>query len=259
MIPIAVTLVSTSYLYTLMPDLGQFDWFGSMYYESLYCNRDSGEAMAFFEKVLPCLRLQKGAVILDAPCGSGRHASVLCKKGFNVTGVDISSGAIQKAKDLKLPGAEFCVHDIRRVFRSNYFDLVLNLFSSIGYSDEQDDLRIFRAASDSLKKNGLFLLDFLNTEKVISELITFETKEVNGVSYQIHRNFDTGRIRKKITVCDAGREVKVEENIIAYTKIELEDMLTRNGFIVRNTWGDYLLNPFVAGSDRLIFLAEKGS
>ena len=70
MFPIALTLVSTSYLYGLMSDPDMFDWFGSPYYEALYCTRDADEARTFINKIIPFLGLTPGARILDAPCGS---------------------------------------------------------------------------------------------------------------------------------------------------------------------------------------------
>ena len=36
------------------------------------------------------LNLQQGQHILDMPCGFGRHAIELSKRGFTVTGIDIS-------------------------------------------------------------------------------------------------------------------------------------------------------------------------
>jgi cyclopropane fatty-acyl-phospholipid synthase-like methyltransferase len=41
------------------------------------------------------LNLQKGQHILDIPCGFGRHAIELSKRGFNVTGIDISETFIK--------------------------------------------------------------------------------------------------------------------------------------------------------------------
>ncbi len=40
------------------------------------------------------MNVKRGANILDIPCGTGRLALQLAKKGFNVTGVDISEGFI---------------------------------------------------------------------------------------------------------------------------------------------------------------------
>ena len=41
------------------------------------------------------LNLKKGQVILDLPCGFGRHAIELSKRGFTVTGIDISETFIK--------------------------------------------------------------------------------------------------------------------------------------------------------------------
>ncbi len=44
------------------------------------------------------LRLKPGAAILDVGCGTGRHAIELARRGFKVTGVDLSEGMLAEAR-----------------------------------------------------------------------------------------------------------------------------------------------------------------
>ncbi|MGZ4037453.1 MAG: SAM-dependent methyltransferase, partial [Bacteroidia bacterium] len=115
------------------------DWFNSPYYHVLYKNRDQSEAAAFIDKLSGHLELNAGHLIWDLACGKGRHSTYLNKKGFNVTGTDLSENNIQKASVNANDRLEFYVHDMRTLFRVNYFTHVLNLFTSIGYFGNVND------------------------------------------------------------------------------------------------------------------------
>jgi hypothetical protein len=65
------------------------------------------------------------------------HAIYLNKLGFNVTGIDLSDNSIAHSKQFENPSLHFYVHDMRRLFRTNSFDLLLNLFTSFGYFERQ--------------------------------------------------------------------------------------------------------------------------
>ena len=79
-----------------------------------------------------------GGRILDAPCGFGRHSLALARRGFDVTGVDLSETELQRAKEraaeVGLP-LQLVRQDMRDMEFSGEFDLALNLFSSIGRGD----------------------------------------------------------------------------------------------------------------------------
>ncbi len=55
--------------------------------------------------------LKNGSRVLDAGCGSGYFSRVIADAGFKVTGMDISSRAVERAKTLH-PGLDFLVHSV---------------------------------------------------------------------------------------------------------------------------------------------------
>ena len=65
-------------------------------YEDILPVERTQQEAAFLEKALA---LQPGAKILDMPCGHGRHAVALAKRGYSVTGVDLNNFFLQKAKE----------------------------------------------------------------------------------------------------------------------------------------------------------------
>src|SRR5947207_11134807 len=102
-------------------------WFDSPYYHILYDNRNDDEAKFFIDNLLKHFSFTTKTKILDAGCGRGRHAVYLNKKGFNVTGFDLSKSNIEHNKKSECKTLHFFVHDMRNVFRENNFECVLNL------------------------------------------------------------------------------------------------------------------------------------
>lgn len=113
------------------------------------------EAEEQVEKLLALLELQGGSV-LDLCCGPGRHAIPLTKRGFTVTGVDITPFLIERAKKNALAEnvqIEWVLEDMRDFVRPGAYDLVLNMFTSFGYFDnKRDDLRMTPALQSMSSK-----------------------------------------------------------------------------------------------------------
>lgn len=105
--------------------------------------------------------------ILDLACGFGRHSLELARRGYDVTGVDITPEYIEyatkQAQTEKL-NAGFICSDIRNVSFHNEFDVVLNMADgAIGYlENEEENLKIFRVISEALKPGGRHFMDIMN-------------------------------------------------------------------------------------------------
>ncbi|HNR20569.1 MAG TPA: class I SAM-dependent methyltransferase [Bacteroidia bacterium] len=234
-------------------------WFNSPYYHLLYKERDSKEAEFFLDKLIDKLNLKTGCSIVDIACGRGRHSVYLNKKGFNVTGIDLSRESIKYCRQFENEKLEFFEHDMRAIFRVNYFEVALNLFTSFGYFEKpHDNLLALESASSSLKKNGIFVLDYFNSEKVMSALPSLFSKERNNIQFSFQKKVVDGKVIKSINVTDNGREFLFVESVWLYNKEDFEKMLESCGLKLKFTFGDYNLNAFdKIKSDRLILVTEK--
>lgn len=233
-------------------------WFHSPYYELLYYRRDRTEARTFIDALLHYLQPQPRVRFLDLACGSGRHSVYLALKGYAVTGVDLSEELIQKARREESSKLSFYVHDMRNAFRINYYDYVLNLFTSFGYFDtDHEHVRVLTNVFKGLKSGGVFVLDFFNVEKVTATLPQHEVKEVNGVQFDISRTLENGFIFKRIVVKENGKTQTFQERVRAYKPEELQRCFQQAGLTVTARFGSYDLQPFTADSERLILLAKK--
>ncbi|MCB0771502.1 MAG: class I SAM-dependent methyltransferase, partial [Flavobacteriales bacterium] len=160
-------------------------WFGTRYYSLLYGHRDAGEALAWVEAILGRWELGVGAEVLDLACGRGRHTRLFADRGMKMTGVDISRTSIEEARK-QVPEASLFVHDMREPLAENAFDAACCLFTSLGYFDDrEDDHRVFRAVFGCLRPGGRFVVDFMNTERVLRELVPEEKLVREGVTFEI--------------------------------------------------------------------------
>lgn len=234
-------------------------WFDSPYYHILYKDRDYKEAERFIDNLLKSLKPQKGSKILDIGCGRGRHSVYLHKKGFEVTGIDLSPGNIAYAKQFEDVTLSFFVHDMRKQFRTEYFDLAVNLFTSFGYFENDiDNEHTVSCAAKAIKESGLFLIDFMNSKKVIDTLVKEEIKEVDKITFRINRKVESGFIIKTIEFNDKGQSYSFEEKVKVLYPKDFERYFRASGLKLINLFGDYDLNDFDENkSDRLIMLCKK--
>lgn len=236
------------------------EWFNTVYYHILYKHRDHEEAASFLDALILKYRMPKSSKILDLACGKGRHSIYLNKKGFDVTGVDLSANNIGHALQFESDTLKFEIHDMREVYRPESFDYIFNLFTSFGYFDSKDEnLDVIRATVESLRPRGKFIFDFLNPYVVINNLVAKEEKVIDNVLFKIEREYtDDDYILKKITVQDHGQEYHYFEKVKAIRRVEFLNYFEEQNLKVLNVFGDYQLSPYLREkSNRLIFVLEK--
>jgi len=235
------------------------DWFNTSYYHLLYQDRDESEANFFIENLIHYLNPKLDAKILDLACGKGRHSLIIKELGYIVTGIDLSKNSIDEAKKNENEKLNFAVHDMREAFEPDSFDYVFNLFTSFGYfNDSIDNQKVLDAVAENLTSNGWFVLDFLNSVKVVNGLVPFEEKEIGGVHFKISKTFENNVIRKKIEFTDQGRDYSFTEQVTAFSKKELEQLFKNSQLEIMDCFGNYKLEEFKKeNSDRLIIIAKK--
>lgn len=234
-------------------------WFDSPYYHILYKDRDKKEAEIFIDNLIHFLSPPKNAQFLDLACGKGRHAVYLNKKGFQTIGIDLSAESIAYASQYENDGLQFYVQDMRKPFRINYFDYVLNLFTSFGYFEqERDDMAVMNSICKMLKKEGVVVLDFMNVKCVEKNIIPTEQKNINGISFQITKRIENNFVVKHIHFTDKGIEYNYEEKVKLLRLADFEKYLSAAHLKIVNLFGNYQLQPFDPGaSERLIIIAQK--
>jgi SAM-dependent methyltransferase len=145
------------------------DWYKriwSLEIEDMSWTETTAAQVDFVEKLLD---LKGGEKILDLACGWGRHANTLSRRGYRVTGVDITKEFIERASDdARRDGldAAFVHADIRDIGYKGEFDVVLNMADgAIGYLEtEQENEKVFDVIAAALRPGGKHFMDVCNAE-----------------------------------------------------------------------------------------------
>lgn len=217
----------------------------------------------FVEKIL---ELKPGQRVLDLCCGYGRHLLGLARRGFDVVGQDLNMEFLAQAKaEAHREGlnVEVVNSDMRNIpFRAN-FDAVINMFTSFGYLEsEEDDLQVLREISKSLKPGGCVLMDMLNREWVVSNHIQNEWYEdEQRLLYLEHREIDLITSRNHITFTlvfpDGSKKPSSGHHVRLYTLTEVIKMFWQVGLAFEAVYGGFREEPYSVGSRRMIVIARK--
>jgi 2-polyprenyl-3-methyl-5-hydroxy-6-metoxy-1,4-benzoquinol methylase len=238
------------------------EWFESEEYLTVYKHRNNEEAETLISFILGKVNLSGKAKVLDLGCGAGRHALLLAKLGFQVTGVDQSakllSVAVDEAKKNGLH-AKFIKDDIRTVFFSEKFELILNVFTSFGYFDrDEDNFALFANVEKLLSEDGIFVFDFLNAEYVKENLIPFSKNMIDDMVIEQTRKIEGNNVVKQIVLIQNGNRKNYRESVRLYSKKELINALTKNNLSTEIIFGSYTGDVFnEISSSRLILLCKK--
>lgn len=202
----------------------------------------------------------KGCRVLDVPCGIGRVAVPLARLGFDVTGIDLSPHLVavaeKKAAQFKVAAgrARFLVGDMRDLrpkSEPGSFDAVLNVFTSIGYGSEEDDLRFFREARAMTRPGGLLLISGLRNRDYIarnpSQNVYEESRKLlvlDTYSFDSARSRERGLWRFYLKRGEKGGEAlkfagEFPVDIRVYSPHELVPRLEATGWSVKETYESF--------------------
>lgn len=238
------------------------DWFNTSQYLDVYKHRNEDDAEDHIKLILENVLIKPDAKILDMACGAGRHAIILARKNFDVTAVDLSENLLkvakQNAKNEKLT-IRFIHSDIRNFNTDIKFDLVLNLFTSFGYFEtDEENFSVLDKAFKLLNKDGFFVLDYFNSEYLKKNLIEYSREKIGDEVIFQKRKIEGSRVIKKITIQKNGELNEYTESVRMYNYDELTEQLKKIGFDIYKTFGDFFGNKFdLQNSSRLIMICKK--
>lgn len=237
---------------------GNLYWFENWFnedYLTLYRHRDIADARRQISLILSTLQPTPAARILDLGCGEGRHLEILHQHGLQATGIDLSPVLIEKGKS-RFPHLGLAVGDMRNV--SGKFDIILSLFTSFGYFDEDsENMAVFRSVSQALNPGGMYWLDYLNSGYVKANLNPETVREPEPELSVVEKRRIVGDmvIKDIIFISDYG-EKHYQERVKLYEKARLEFMLRDAGLQPAGSFGDYDGSPWSPERPRTILYAE---
>lgn len=245
-----------------------FDNFAKQYDQEEFTQGTQGEC-DFLEKEF---NFNKGLKILDVGCGTGRHSIELTKRGYNLTGVDLSESQLKRAREkaslLNLQ-INFLKADARNLPFHEEFDVAIMLCEGGFPLMETDEMNfeILKQVTKSLKNKSKFIFTTLNGLFPLYnsvEIFTNKGEGTNSTSY--HSNtFDLMTFRDYSVVeftDDDGNKKSIESNERFYVPSEITWLLKSLGYSKIEIFGAHLgafsRNDILTPSDfEMLVIAEK--
>lgn len=206
--------------------------------------------------------------VLDLACGTGSLTLELCRRGYGLTGVDLSPDMLtvaeEKCREAGFPVPFFC-QDMSALRLPHRVDACVCCLDSVNYVLSPKKLqKAFRRVWDVLEPGGLFLFDADTPEKLRSmggQVFLDETEEVfcvwRGEYSETRRlcSFWMDLFQQNGANWTRSGELHRE---YAYTMAELAQYLTDAGFASVRQYGELRRRAPRAGEQRVFFAAVKG-
>jgi SAM-dependent methyltransferase len=215
------------------------------------------------KKILKLVK-PKGKSVLDLCCGPGRCSVPFAKRGYDVTGVDLSLFLLNKAKSFTRKSKvniEWIQSDMRDFIRPYAFDLVISMFTSFGYfEDKQEDILVLKNIFTNLKPGGSLLMDMGSKERLarIFQSIVTATWPDGTITINKHKILDNfTRIQNKWIIIREGKTSEFEFVDTIYSGQEIIDRLEIAGFKNIRLFGSLDGDEYGLNARRLIVVAQK--
>ena len=245
-----------------------FENYAHKYDKECFVQGTSGEC-DFIEKEA---NQDKSLQIIDIGCGTGRHAIELVKRGYNVTGIDLSESQLKRAREkAKEEGVriDFQKQDARAISFEGEFDLAIMLCEggfSLMETDEMN-FEILKNATKALKDNGKLIFTTLNglfplfhsVQEFYDSVAKEGTAECKGCTFDLmtFRDHNTVFIED-----DSGNKKELKCNERYYVPSEITWLLKTLGYkridIFGAKLGAYSRNDKLTTEDfEILVVAEK--
>ena len=236
-------------------------------YDRLTNDVDYEATVEFYMEILRREGLAPRTVV-DLACGTGSVTEILARKGYRVTGVDMSeemlTEAAMKTMDMEQPPMYSC-QLLQNLRLPRGVDMAVCALDSLDYIlDPADCKEAIRRAYKALNPGGIFIFDVNTPEKLRAMDDQVFLDEDDDV-YCVWR----GEFDEETNICSYGmdlfqREGKMwrrsfeEHREYAYSREQLTGFLKDAGFTHIEVYADRLFEAPREGEQRIYFKARKG-
>jgi len=215
----------------------------------------------FLVNVLQC---EPGSHLLDVPCGNGRLSLELARRGYQVTGVDISEEFVEEARAATnpggTPGPQFLLGDMRRIKGEAIYDGAYCFGNSFGFLAYADMEKFLNGIARALKPGARFVIETgMAAESLIPKFEAHASHQIEDILLTINEQYlaEASCVDSEYIFERDGKTESRKAKHWIYTAAEIRRMLERAGFAVLNLYGSLKSEPFVLGSDELYVVAQR--
>ena len=217
------------------------------YYDLIYHDKDYDIECEYLQTLFSKYSNAKVRTILDIGCGTGRHSRLLAKRGYTVTGIDLSKPMLARAEseasNERLERVRFFNMDMRKIALPATFDVAVSMFSVISYLLSLNDLSaMLKGVRRHLALGGLFIFDFWNGIAVLNlrpgQRVKVVRKDdltiVRTVKPEMHLEDQTIENQYHCLVLKGNRllqEFNETHRLRFYFPEEIKYLLTEAGFV----------------------------
>lgn len=209
-------------------------------------------------------------LVLDLGCGTGRMTVELARRGYDMTGVDISEEMLDKARErAEIDGFDgkilWLCQDMREFELYGTVDVTVSCLDCINHLLSYSDLcKCFSLVHNYLIPDGLFIFD-VNGKRKFEEIYAEQSYVMeNDESFCVWQNY----YNKKTKLCDFyitlftegcdGRYERYDDRQRErmYTIRSLKKALCENGFEFIGAYSDYGFTLATDGDERIYVVAR---
>lgn len=205
------------------------------FYDLLYKNKDYKKETDFIK-----LFLKEDYSVLDAGAGTGCHAYLLHKSGYNVCGFDKSKSMVNEANK-KMEG-RFFEGDILTITPIKKYDAVISMFAVFNHLKNYKEFKIgLSNLKEALKPNGVIIIDLHNPQKNGKKID--EQNDIKRVM-KWTKNKLTNKEKTIITYNHLGKEYQSKHIFKIFKINKLKKIALALGFKKVNFYEDYNVSRF---------------
>ncbi len=212
------------------------------------------------------LNLQQGQHILDIPCGFGRHSVELAKRGFNVTGIDISETFIKSLTDTinsERLNIKAVRADILSIKLDQKFSGAVCMGNSFGYVNF-DKMKIFvQKVASSLETGSKFIINSgMIAESILPNFLNYsknKTYTVENITMDITNvyNVEDSYMISNLLYTKEGKTEEHSFKHYVFTLGEVKRLLELYGLSTIATYSSASKAEYSLGEQQVYIVAEK--
>ena len=213
--------------------------------------------------LIATLQVQPGASLLDIQCGYGRHLIELTKRGYHLTGIDISAEFLTMlAKRANAEGVPVQVMqgDVLTTRIEASFDGAYCLGNGFGYVDYEGMSTFVQNVAATLKPTARFVINSgLVAESILTHFPTTNQYELGDLVMDIRNGYvvDEGYMATEITYTKDGRSETHQFKHYVYTLAEIRRLLARHGLRTVAVYNSTEQGAYQLGDQQIYLVAEK--